>query len=65
MLFRSLTRAAAPNATMFDGTGHVVTEPFPGVVDDHIDVAFRRDDELATMCILLRPPPLTVADLCP
>lgn len=61
----NLTEGVGPPVARFDAAGHVLTAPFAGVRDDQIDVAFRREDELTTLCVLLRPPPLTDADMCP
>jgi hypothetical protein len=48
-----------------DPQGNVMSAPFEAVLDDQVDVTFRREDEFSSICVLLRPPPLTDADLCP
>jgi hypothetical protein len=61
----NLTQGVGPRVARFDAVGHVMTEAFPGARDDEIDIAFRRDDAISTLCVLLRPPPLSPAELCP
>jgi hypothetical protein len=51
--------------TQADAAGHVLSEPFGGMMDDQIDITFRRDNDLVGFCILLRPGIPSDADLCP
>jgi len=52
-----------------DVNGDFTSLPFGAVLDDQIDITWRKiyadGDEFVSTCVLLRPPPLTIDDLCP